>query len=132
MILTIFVYLGVNNGEETTSTKTDFNFRINQNRILILEMALFLNLLPKNKNKVPHKNKFTKNDVKNDDNYKEVEKEAENTQNELKDLLLSGWKMDELLNIVSEKIVKKGTFLSISFFLFFFFSYFIQLHFYFY
>ena len=108
------MYLGVNNGEETTSTKTDFNFRINQNRILILEIAHFLNLLPKNKNKTQNKNKNkpTKNDVKNDvgndDSYNEVEKEVENVQNELKDLFLSGWKIEELLNIVSEKMVKKG------------------------
>ena len=110
------MHLGVNNGEETTSTKTDFSFRINQNRILILEIAHFLNLLPKNKNKTQNKNKNknkpTKNDVKNDvgndDSYNEVEKEVENVQNELKDLFLSGWKIEELLNIVSEKMVKKG------------------------
>lgn len=102
------MYSGVNNGEETTSTKTDFNFRINQNRILILEIAHFLNLLPKNKNKMQNKNKPKKNDVKNDVRNDEVEKEVESVQNELKDLFLSGWKVEELLNIVSEKMVKKG------------------------
>ena len=109
----IYLFIGSNNAVgEISGPKSVANFRVNQNRILLLEIASFLDILPEIKSK--KNQKFSSKNVEKENlptlekGEKDVEKEVENSRNQLKTLFNEGWTISTILNFLAEKIVRKG------------------------
>jgi hypothetical protein len=128
----IFLFILGSHGSagENSGPKSVSNFRVNQNRILLLEIASFLNMLPESKtkkseNNFPSKNEkigrigktesavidnteFSVNEKDEKEGEKDVEKNVEISRNQLRILFKEGWTVSAILSFLSEKIVKKG------------------------
>lgn len=126
---------GINKNGEINGQKIISNFRENHFRILIIEIAIFLNILPdiemmknnndKNNNdknvRKEEKNEEKKKNKINDDNIninnekeksksndKGEKEEKVNSRSELRNLYLHGFSVTKIAEMLCNKIIKKG------------------------
>ena len=82
--------------------------RVNHNRILILILASYLNILPKIFSHENNNKSFNFSDRYDKQNIKKVENEVEKVKSNLGKLFSSGWSVFQIFEQIKHKLIKKG------------------------
>ena len=105
------------------------SFRVNHNRILILILASYLNILPGIFSQENNNKNFNFFDQNEKQKIKKVENEVEKVKSNLGKLFSSGWSVFQIFEQIKHKLIKKGE--NVVFFLYicaFFCIYFVFFH----
>ena len=84
------------------------SFRVNHNRILILILASYLNILPGIFSQENNNKNFNFFDQNEKQKIKKVENEVEKVKSNLGKLFSSGWSVFQIFEQIKHKLIKKG------------------------